>query len=226
MKSDKDKPMKLSPSSLSLYSECQLCFWMQFNKGVRHPDTIFPSLPSGMDRILKAHFDSFREKGALPPELHELKDVKLFNDMNLLTLWRNNRKGLQWHDKETGATLRGAVDDMLIKGKKLIVLDFKTRGFPLKEDTHKYYQDQLNIYTYLLEKNNHETEDYSFLLFYYPNKVNEDGSVLFNTELVKMKTNPDNAKKLFIDAVKVLKCEEPPKEAEDCGHCGYVRERA
>lgn len=217
--------IKLSPSTLNLFLKCPLCFWMQFNKGIRHPSTIFPSLPSGMDRVLKAHFDSYREKDLLPPELSELDGMKLFDKMELLKVWRNNLKGISYEDKKVGAILRGAVDDMLVDGKKLVVLDFKTRGFPLKEDTHKSYQEQLNIYTYLLEKNGFDAEHYAYLLFYYPNMVNGDGSVLFNRKLVKMKTSPNDAEKLFHSAVKLLQDDEPPKEADDCGHCRYVKVR-
>lgn len=178
-----------------------------------------------MDRILKAHFDMFRARHKLPPELSELKDHTLFNDIELLNIWRNNRKGVQWHDKESDITLMGAVDDMLVHDNKLIVLDFKTRGYPCKEDTHECYQNQLNIYNFLLGKNGHETENHAFLLFYHPNKVNDDGSVLFDTELRKVKTNTKDAEKLFKDAVACLQSKEPPKEADECGHCGYVRER-
>lgn len=217
--------IKLSPSTLNLFLECPLCFWMQFNKGIRHPETIFPSLPSGMDRVLKAHFDSYREKGLLPPELSELDGMKLFDKIELLKVWRNNLKGISYEDKKVGAILRGAVDDMLVDGEKLVVLDFKTRGFPLKEDTHKSYQEQLNIYTYLLEKNGFDAEHYAYLLFYYPNIVNGDGSVLFNRKLVKMKTSPSDAEKLFHSAVKLLQNDEPPKEADDCGHCRFVSVR-
>ena len=60
---------KLSPSSLCLMEDCPRCFWLQFNKNIRRPNGIFPSLPSGMDRVLKAHFDSFRDKNELPSEL-------------------------------------------------------------------------------------------------------------------------------------------------------------
>ena len=219
------KPLKLSPSSLNLFKDCTLCFWMQFNKGIKHPSTIFPSLPSGMDRILKNHFDSYRERKLLPPELKQLDgDTHLFEKMDLLTAWRNNLKGIKYIDEEVGATLRGAIDEMLINGKKLIVLDFKTRGFPLKEDTHDYYQDQLDIYSYLLEKNGFETEDYAYLLFFHPECVNGDGSVKFISNLVKMKTNPSNAEKLFRDAVECLQGE-MPSASDDCGHCGYVKER-
>ena len=103
-----------------------------------------------MDRILKAHFDSFRDKGLLPPELKDLNgEVKLFSNIELLNEWRSNFKGIQYKDK-SGNLFRGAVDNLLQKGKKLIVLDYKTRGFPLKEDTAAHYQDQLDIYNYLL----------------------------------------------------------------------------
>ena len=219
------KPIKLSPSSLSLFKYCPLCFWMDKVKGLGHPSGAFPSLPNGMDKILKHHFDSYRQRGAMPPELSELNGVKLFSDIELLTVWRNNFKGISYHDPELDATLRGAVDDMLVDNGKLIVLDFKTRGFPVKEDTHESYQDQLNIYNYLLEKSGHEHENYAYLLFYYPEKVNTDGSVLFNTHLKKVHTKPANAEKLFRAAVKVLQKDESPAAADDCDHCGFVRGR-
>jgi len=217
-------PYKLSPSSLNLFKDCPRCFWLQFNKGIKRPDAIFPSLPSGMDRILKIHFERFMEKGELPPELKArecIKGCELFKDKEKLKLWQNNFKGIQWADKE-GNILKGAVDNILKKGSKLIVLDYKTRGFPLKEDTAEHYQDQLNIYNFLLRKNNYETEDFSYLLFYYPEKVNDDGSVLFNTELKKMEISIKNAEKLFKDAIKALNSK-MPKPSEECGFCKWIR---
>lgn len=53
---------KLSPSSLNLMLECPRCFWLQLVKKEKRPDTPFPSLPSGMDKVLKEHFDRFMEK--------------------------------------------------------------------------------------------------------------------------------------------------------------------
>jgi len=212
---------KFSPSSLSLLKDCPRCFWLHFNKGIKRPDSIFPSLPSGMDRILKAHFDCFRDRGELPPELKEFNgSVKLFDNVELLDVWRNNFKGIQWTDKK-GNLFRGAVDNLLQKGDKLIVLDYKTRGFPLKEDTHEHYQDQMDIYNFLLRKNDYETEDYAYLLFYHPNKVNENGDVLFHTNLVKMKISIKNAERIFKEAVETLEGE-MPRPSEECGFCKWV----
>lgn len=214
-------PYKFSPSSLSLLKECPRCFWLHFNKKIRRPDTIFPSLPSGMDKILKAHFDSFRDRDELPPELKDMNDeVTLFDDAGLLEVWRNNFKGIQWND-EKGNLLRGAVDNILQKGKKLIVLDYKTRGYPLKEDTAKYYQDQLDIYNFLLRKNGYETEDYAYLLFYHPDRVNENGNIVFHTDLVRMDISVKNAERIFNKAVKVLEGN-MPEPSDNCQFCEWV----
>lgn len=214
------KTHKLSPSSLNLMIECPRCFWLHHNLEIRRPAGVFPSLPSGMDRILKAHFDKFMEKGILPPELCENKEcagLKLFNNKELLKIWRNNFKGISYTDKK-GNTLHGAVDNILIDGKKLIVLDYKTRGYPLKEDTAEHYQLQLDIYNFLLEKNGYKTEDYGFLLFYVPKEVTPTGEVIFDTTLVKMGTNPKRAEKTWKEALKLLGGECPEKH-ENCPWC-------
>jgi len=216
-------PYKFSPSSLNVLKECPRCFWLAFNKNIKRPAGIFPSLPSGMDKILKTHFDSFMEKGELPPELcdnHECKDIKLFDDAGLLKVWRSNFKGIPWEDKK-GNLFRGAIDNILVKGKKLIVLDYKTRGFPLKEDTADHYQNQLDIYNFLLRKNGYETEDYAYLLFYHPDKVTKKGDVVFNIDLVKMKISIKNAENIFKKALEVLKGK-MPKPAEECEYCKWV----
>jgi len=209
---------KLSPSTLNIFIECPRCFWLQFNKGIKRPLGIFPSLPSGMDAILKVYFDKYMKKGKLPPVLGNLK-LKLFDDTALLKVWRSNFKGIQYKDKK-GNILRGAVDNILVNGKKLIVLDYKTRGYPLKEDTHEHYIDQLNIYNFLLRKNGYETEDYAYLLFYYPNEVNENGDVVFDTKLLKIKIDVDKAKKLFKDAISCLEGS-IPDASDECEYCKY-----
>ena len=209
---------KLSPSSLSLMKECPRCFWLTQHNVWKRPAGIFPSLPSGMDKILKEHFNKFMEKGELPPELcnnKHCKDMKLFNDHTLLAIWRSNFKGIQWIDKQ-GNILKGAVDNILMKGKKLIVLDYKTRGYELKEDTAEHYQDQLDIYNFLLRKAGYGTEDFAFLLFYVPKEVLETGEVVFDTTLVKMNINVNNAEKIFNNAIKLLNSTCPKEGCEWC----------
>jgi len=209
---------KLSPSALNLMKECPRCFWLHQRKVWKRPVGIFPSLPTGMDRILKIHFDKFMEKGQMPPELcenHECKDMKLFDNKELLKVWQNNWKGVSFTDKN-GNELHGAIDNILVKGKKLIVLDYKTRGYPLKEDTAEHYRLQQNIYNFLLRKNGYQTEDYFFLLFYIPNEVTSTGEVIFDTELVKMKVDVEMAEQTWEKAIKLLNSECPQKGCQWC----------
>ncbi len=198
--------------------ECPRCFWLTQHKVWKRPAGIFPSLPSGMDRILKIHFDKFMEQGKLPPEICEHGDctnMKLFEDKEKLKIWQNNWKGISFTDKN-GNELHGAVDNILQKGKKLIVLDYKTRGYPLKEDTAEHYRNQLNTYNFLLRKNGYQTEDFAFLLFYIPKEVMATGEVLFDTSLIKMKVDVDMAEKFWKDALKLLNSECPEKGCEWC----------
>ncbi len=214
-------PYKFSPSTLSILKECPRCFWLQFSKGIKRPEGVFPSLPSGMDIILKKHFDMFRDRGEMPPELKHLEgEYKLFDDINLLADWRNNFKGIHWQDEE-GNVFRGAIDNLLLKDGKLVVLDYKTRGYPLKEETAGYYQDQMDIYNLLLRKNGYETEDYAYLLFYHPKEVSEQGDVVFHTDLIMRNIDVGNAERIFSAAVAVLQGE-MPSPAVNCRYCGYV----
>ena len=209
---------KLSPSALNLMQECPRCFWLAQHKVWKRPSGIFPSLPSGIDRILKVHFDNFREKGQMPPELCEHQscvNMKLFDDKDKLKIWQNNWKGISWKDKKANE-LHGAVDNILVKGKKLIVLDYKTRGYPVKDDTAEHYRLQQNIYNFLLRKNGYQTEDYFFLLFYVPREVMTTGEVIFDTELVKMKVDIKMAEDAWKKALKLLNSPCPKKGCEWC----------
>ena len=211
---------KLSPSALNLLKECPRCFWLTEHKIWRRPIGIFPSRPSGMDRILKTHFDKFMDRGLLPPELckdSECENFKLFDDKKLLAEFRNSRKGL-WFEDSDGNILHGGIDNILVNkaNNKLIVLDYKTRGYPLKEATHEHYQDQLDIYSWLLEKLGFHVENFAYLLFYYPNEVLETGEVVFDTVLKKMKIDIKNAEDLWKKALELLNSECPEKGCQWC----------
>lgn len=211
---------KLSPSSLRLLKECPRCFWRQYNQDMKRPESIYPSLPYGIDRALKKRFDYYREQGKLPTELRKLEKVSLF-DHPLIGLWRRSRDGLRWKD-EKGHELRGAVDEVLQKGEKLIVLEHVTRGFALKENTVSLYQDKLDLYSFLLQKNGFPTENYAYLLFFYPKDISWQGDVWFHKELHRVDVSVENGERLFNAGVRVLEGEIPA--AGECGFCKWGEE--
>jgi len=209
---------------MNLYFECPRCFWLNVKEGIRRPSGPFPSLPSGMDNRIKKHFDNHRANGDMPPELEELDDgIHLFGDQEFLEKARSWRTEPKWHDPETGAVLRGGVDDLLeTEDGKIIVLDYKTRGYPPKQKNGAphYYERQVNLYNLILRENGYETEDYGIILYYYPDQVAENGDFVFHREVRRTRVDVDRARRLVRDAVETLDGE-APEHSDDCDYCDW-----
>lgn len=220
-KMDKDKIIKLSPHSLNLFLECPKCFWLYKVKGIHRPESPSSSLPNGMDLLIKKYFDKYRALGKLPPEIEGKVEGKLLDEQELLDNWRSWRvTKLKYEDKKLNAVLSGALDECFVLGDAYIPVDYKTRGFPRKEDSTRYYQNQLDCYTFLLEANGYKHLSFGYLIFYIPTEIKKGGIVKFNIEPVKMKTYPQNAKKVFEKAVKTLR-RPAPKSHSDCQFCSW-----
>jgi hypothetical protein len=213
-------PLRISPTALNLFLECPRCFWLQYNKGIHRPTGIFPSLPGGMDIVIKKYFDLYREQGLLPPEIEGKVDGRLLPDVELMKKWRNWRSGLSYTDPSGGAILSGALDDCLLDGDKYIPVDYKTRGFDLKEDSSAFYQNQLDCYTLLLEENGFAHAHHAYLVYYIPQAVLEGSKVQFKVEVKKMQTDPARARQTFRAALQCLKGLIPEKHSR-CAYCTW-----
>ena len=224
MTETKNPLIKLSPSTLNLFLDCPRCFWLEKVKGIRRPRGIFPSLPGGMDRVIKLHFDQFRTKGTLPPELNgkDFEGIQLFKDQARLERWRSWRTGLEYKDSD-GSILSGALDDLLVKEDKYIPFDYKTKGSPTtEEDAIKYYQNQLDAYALLLEANQLPVAGYAFLLYYSPkNTAAERGTVCFEIQPIKIKIDTERVKVIFQRAVALLKGA-MPASSPACEYCTWL----
>jgi len=208
----------LSSNSLKLYEDCQKCFYEKVIEKVEHPQGPFPSLPSGMDLLLKDHYDSYRKNGGTPEEVSRL-GAKLYVGKNL-GKWRSNRTGMRWTDSK-GNTLMGAIDDLLVfPNGKHAIFDHKTRGFDLKADTVDKYRRQLEIYTFLGGEEELDMLNDAYLCFWIPRAVRSGGLVRFERKVVKMIVNPKRVPDLFAKAITVL--ENPkPRASKDCAFCSY-----
>lgn len=226
----KDGKIRLSPSTLNVFLECPKCFWLEHAKGIRRPRGIFPSLPGGMDLLIKKYFDKHRALGKLPPELEGKMDgIELFPDGELLNKWRSWRTALACEDQETGAVLSGMLDDLGVKkaGKgelfdktEYAPLDYKTRGFDVKEGGESFYKNQLNCYGLLLRENGMRPAECAYLIYYIPKEVAEKGMTRFDVVPKKVEINPDEALKVFRDAVALIKSPMPVIHSE-CEYCAW-----
>ncbi|MFC1709760.1 PD-(D/E)XK nuclease family protein [Candidatus Omnitrophota bacterium] len=217
--------LKFSPSALNLFLRCPRCFWFEKKKGVKVPRGIFPSLPGGMDRVIKPYFDIFRGKGTLPPEIEGKVPGKLFSDVDKLDIWRSWRAtDLCYKDKSVDAVLSGALDDCLVDGGYYLPLDYKTRGSELKSDPREYYQNQLDCYTLMLEASGFKTKGLAYLVYYWPLEAKENGMFKFHVETIKIETDINTAKKTVKDAALLLAGPEPKLDGE-CEYCWFASQR-
>ena len=176
--------IKISPSGISLLLECPRCLWLHVNEDKKRPRGIYPSLPDGMDNVFKKYFDEYRRRGEMPPEIDGKVEGRLFDDEQRLRQWREfnfGRGGISAQIAEYDMTLNGAIDDLLVSPDgEFVPFDFKTRGYPVKEDTHEHYRTQLDLYALLFEKNNLPPASYGYLLFFWP-QAYEMGQASFKT---------------------------------------------
>ena len=212
------KQIKLSPNSLNLFLECQHCFWLDKNLGIKRPPPYPYALNSAVDTLLKEEFDTYRAKG-LPHPLLEEKGIKakLFSNQKLLNQWRDNFAGIRYYDKDLEATLFGAVDDVLeFEGGKIAPLDYKSTGSTVAK-VYDRFQLQLDTYAFLMEKNGYETTRKGYLAFYIVDKSRGFIDRLpFRKQVVEIDTNPSDIYAIFNDAVKILKQPTPPAHSADC----------
>ena len=215
--------IRISPSAIGALMSCPRCLWLYANESIKRPFGIFPSLPSGMDELFKNYFDTYRKEGKLPPEIDGKVKAKLYNKMENLKLWREidyGKGGLSAKFEDMEIVVRGAIDELLVNDNgEFIILDFKTRGYPTKEDSHEHYQHQLDLYALLFEENGYKVDKFGYLLFFWP-KDYSLGLAKFDTELVKMSVSAKNGFKLLQDVHKIINGKIPDAHSE-CEYCVY-----
>ena len=209
---------QLSASTLKLFQECPRCFWMHLNQRIERPRGPFPSLPSGIDRVLKAYFETYRRSGTLPPIIAGKVDGTL--STTALTLGFN--------DPTTRARLWGKLDDCIIlPDERLVPLDHKTRA-SAPEDisyTQKYYQFQMDVYTLLLERNGYRTSRSAYVIYYFPVHGTLHEGFPFQVLVHQVATDPDAAYAVFAEACRCLAGPLPEASAA-CEFCRWVEIRA
>lgn len=209
----------LSATTLKLFQECPRCFWLHVNKKLERPRGPFPSLPSGMDRVLKGYFEVYRRRGELPPLIAKVVPGQLAHEP--LTLG--------FTDEKLGARLWGKLDDCLILADgKLAPLDHKTRASPPDDLSYsqQYYQFQMDVYTLLLEQQGRATSRTAVLVYYTP----EDGEALhegfpFAVTVHEIPTDPARAYNVFRAGAKCL-AGELPASGPLCAHCRWLQAHA
>jgi hypothetical protein len=208
---------QLSATTLKLFQECPRCFWLHVNQKIERPRGPFPSLPSGIDRVLKNYFEAYRAEGGLPP----LIAGKLSGTLSTTPLT------LGFNDPQTNARLWGKLDDCVILADgRVTPLDHKTRASAPADlgYSEKYYKFQMDVYTLLLERNGHRTSRTAYLVYYFPvDGVLHEGFP-FEVAVHQIATDPEGAYRVFAAACGCLSGP-LPASAVTCEYCRWANAR-
>jgi hypothetical protein len=217
--------LKISRSGLQLFLECQRCFWLEFHHKIKRPPGYPYTLSGAVDYLAKKEFDKFRENGELPPLLRAAGiEAKLFSGPQLDD-WRNNFSGIRYLDQEVNATLYGAIDDLLeFPDGSLAVLDYKSTG-AREVKIYEDYQRQMDVYSYLFQKNGYRVRPEAYFIFYVVQKDRDfDDQLAFKGEIKKVKVDPSWVEGVFHQAVDLARLNKMPPFSDGCAHCQFVRD--
>jgi hypothetical protein len=229
------KPVTVSPSSLMDFIKSPHLYYLARMKGVAWPRGAFPSLPDGVDDVLKKHYDRWRPAG-LPPEVRNFGvSGKLYPAQAVVDKARTRgKKGLApvvvtavVNGKTYGVLLQGEMDELLLcHDGRVGVWDNKTKGAAPKgeEDALKWYGVQMDAYSLILEAQPKEfwgddaplgVYPYAHLAYYFPEKADgaaETGEVRldFRAQVVRIPCSSLRAKALVQEVVRCFAGPLPP----------------
>ncbi|HPN56143.1 MAG TPA: PD-(D/E)XK nuclease family protein [Candidatus Omnitrophota bacterium] len=222
----------LSPSKLNVLRECPRCFYDINMNGIARPRGPFPSLPGGIDIVMKKYLANYC--GSLPPILTGEVPGKLYADAAKLKRWQFWRTAPMFEDKGLDVAVYGAIDNLLVQVDNSVdPLDVKTKGSEPKTDGSEYYQLQMDIYNLLFSVNGFKVNNRAFLLYLYPALACEEIKtikeempadqivMLFKRKVFEIKCSTDRARETIKTAVDILNGPRP-ESSPDCEYCNWL----
>jgi hypothetical protein len=216
-----NKNNKISRSQIELFIDCPRCFWLDVRFKIKRPEKFSGGyIGSKYDPLLKNYFDKHREKNKTPEEI-EKHNLSLFSDFETLKVWRG--KGIEYFHERHNVIYYGKIDDLLTKDEYLVPFDFKTttsKNFQIYED----YKRQLEIYGYLIKKNNYPVLDIG--VFYVVKiDINENFEKIEEREIVKIENlNYEIYDEILENLIEIYNSEKEPEPNPNCEFCKRDRE--
>ena len=207
------KKIWLSHSGIDVLYRCPRCFWLRYNKGIYQPEGIVSRLANRFDIVIKDYFDKFRAKGELPPMIQGKISGKLESPFQEKYFYSIDENYGFW----------GKLDECFISSDGLYIpVDFKTSSSdPTQRRTFPAYQNQLDEYSLLMEKNNKKTAKIGYLIYFYPEYGNElHKGFPMTVHIETLTTNPDSVMERIKQAIEVIEGS-MPEPSEKCPFCSW-----
>jgi len=203
----------LSHSALEELHRCPRCFWLSYKEGIKLPEGIQSRLANRFDTILKRYFDSYREKGILPPLIEGKIKAKLQSPF----------KESYYFKLDEYYGFFGKVDECFVDDEgNHIPVDFKTASSdPREKQILLAYQNQIDEYLFLMEENGKKVADFGYLIYFFPQmSIELTNGFPMIVHIVKIERKVKDIKKRIEAAIKIL--QGPiPKSSSDCVFCNW-----
>ena len=195
--------------------------------GIGQPPSLPFTLNSAVDRLLKSEFDGYRAKGERHPIMEEHGVDAVPADHAELDDWRNNFKGVQYHNEDLNMIFFGAIDDLWLSSSgEYIVVDYKATAkkdeiTALDQPWHESFKRQMDIYQWLLRKNGHKLSNTGYILYCNGNAYEEKFEARMDFRMTLLAYEGDSS---WVDDITVrlyecLNSGELPDTELNCDYC-------
>jgi CRISPR/Cas system-associated exonuclease Cas4 (RecB family) len=223
-----EEPFRISRSKIDNFLNCQRCFYIDRRLGVAQPPGYPFSLNSAVDTLLKKEFDVHRAEQTAHPLMKNYGISAVPFEHAMIDEWRDNFKGVQYHHKPTNLIITGAVDDVWINLKgELIVVDYKSTSkdgeVNLDADWQIGYKRQMEVYQWLLRKNDFKVSDTGYFVYCNGDADKEafDGKLEFDVKIIPYKGDDGWVDKTIKDIYDCLTGDSIPEAGKECDYCLY-----
>lgn len=222
------EPFKISRSKIDLFLNCPRCFYFDRKMGIGQPPGYPFNLNSAVDALLKKEFDIHRAKNKSHPLMKKFGLDLVPFEHKMMDVWRANFKGVEYFDEKTNLIITGAVDDIWIDNNGVLyVVDYKSTSksteVNLDADWQIGYKRQMEVYQWLLRKNEFKVSDTGY--FVYCNGRTDveafDGKLEFDVKIIPYVGNDKWIENTITNIFKCLNSKKIPESGNDCDFCKY-----
>lgn len=224
------KPFKVSRSKIDLFLECPRCFYLDRRLGVSRPPGFPFTLNDAVDKLLKQEFDVFRANRKPHPIIEQYGIDAIPVSHELLDIWRQNFRGIQYLHEATNLLIFGAIDDLWQSSQgEYIVVDYKATAknekiTELNQNYHESYKRQMEIYQWLLRKNDLTVSDTGYFLYCNGQKDRDrfGGKLEFDMTLIPYTGKDDWVEQTIKNLHECLHSIQIPEASKTCDYCAYL----
>ena len=198
--------------------------------GINEPPSLPFTLNSAVDRLLKSEFDIYRSKGEKHRVMEEYGVDAVPVDHPELDDWRENFKGVQFHNEDLNMIFFGAIDDLWqTPSGDYVVVDYKATAKKddvtvLDQPWHEKFKRQMDIYQWLLRQNGLKVSNTGYFLYCNGNAYEQrfEAQLDFRLTLIPYEGDSSWVDDITVKLFECLNSDELPEPEPDCDYCKYL----